>query len=138
MVDDLFIQYNEHENVYFKCYLWPEWMFVVVVTCAWSCVEYRRWTAVLWPAPCWVFSERTQRPERSSSPWQKVHSDHTYLRQLHRCVYSQTGQWFFSMFETLHGAKRISLSQSCRSVHQLLKHSCIANSWNSLFAYTEI
>lgn len=62
--------------------IWPEWMFVVVVTCAWSCVECRRWTAVLWPVPCWVYSERTRRPERSSSPWQKVQSDHTYLRQL--------------------------------------------------------
>jgi len=49
------------------------------------------------------------------------------------CVYSQKGHWLFSTFETLHGAKRISLSQSVRSVHQLPRHCCIANSWNSQF-----
>ncbi len=43
------------------------------------------------------------------------------LLQLHQCVYSQTGQWIFSTSETLHGAKRSSLSQSCRFFHQLLK-----------------
>lgn len=43
------------------------------------------------------------------------------LLQLHQCVYSQTGQWIVSTFETLHGAKRSSLSQSCRFFHQLLK-----------------
>lgn len=44
--------------------------FVLPVTCAWWCAVSRRWTAAQWRAPCWEFTSRTPRPERSSWLWQ--------------------------------------------------------------------
>ncbi len=56
----------------------PQDVFVlsaVPVTCVWLCEASRRWTARLWPAPCWVFSVRTPRHETSSWLWSGAERD---------------------------------------------------------------